>query len=115
MTHWQWMQEATAARLDTWWDYGIFLVVESTGNWFIFSGTSVVAKGTTHALGNTWHTLHLAVRGVMIEASVDGVKVTPNNGLLDPNNYVAGYVGLGSGWHAAEYTNFSMTATPAKR
>ena len=99
---------------------GCCLMADRAGGWFLSAGglaspqrelLRIIARGK---LGSTtagrlaageWVALSLVFKGSTVTAAVDGVKVV--DGLFDrlsPNGMVA----VGSGWHLAEYTRFSV-------
>lgn len=71
------------------------------------SGGRVLANGTLPegAMGlQQWHTLRLRAVGSSLSAFFDGVSLA----VVDDAAYPVGWAGLSSGWHIAQFANFSM-------
>lgn len=78
----------------------------ATGNWELHAATNILASGPTSFPPNTWHNLRLSMRGSAIGCYVDGALVT---NLVD-HTYTSGLAGIGCGWHAAQFDNFTARA-----
>lgn len=86
--------------------------VDSTGTWNITTGAGSIAGGvlsTGPPAPGSWHTLTLTTTGTTLTVAVDGVTVIT----LQDSTYTNGYVALGSGYHPAQFVNFSVTAASA--
>ena len=68
---------------------------------------AAAAAAATPYIG-TWHTLKLELVGKQVTGTVDGVVVGT---VADTNvTYTLGMVAIGSGWHLAYFSNFTVDA-----
>ena len=94
-----------AAKMTDWMQHGIFFVVGADGTWSISSGMNMLSTNTGPALGDGWHTLELQAKGVATTALLDGHEV----GTVRDYAFQRGWAAVSSGFHLAEFANFSLT------
>ena len=83
--------------------HAYYLAVDSAaGRWELGTAYDALAFGTVPIPINTWHSLRLAMQGNQVQAWVDNVLVAD---VID-SSYPWGMVGLGCGWHGAQFDNF---------
>lgn len=63
-----------------------------------------LASGKVNVPAESWHTLKLRFCGEHIKAVIDGNQVAD----LKDKTYAAGMVGIGSGWHEAQFDNLAI-------
>jgi galactosylceramidase len=101
-------QNCVQAYADTWYDFGYYLVASDSKNeWALLAGQRTLARGAL-ASGRhpgTWHALRLAARATRITAWVDGALVAN----LSDATFARGWAAVGSGFHTAEFANFSLS------
>ena len=93
------------------------------GRWQLLAATTegLVAQGRAAAIAGAWHHLTLTMHGERIEGAIDGTRVFA----LADDKQATGLAGLGAGWNAAAFDNFTVepiapgvlvsTAPPAPR
>lgn len=84
---------------------GYALRVTRTGNWSLKQKNSILASGTVSFGSYTWHNLKLRCIGNNIRAYIDSVQVANVTNTVQ----LTGLVGVGSGWHNAQFDNFNIT------
>ena len=100
--------------------WGFWLKVETTGKWELTtrrekvevkdgkekkSGEQItLASGEVPFAPDGWHTLKLKFQGERIDAFIDDKLVGGAESELNP----AGQVGIGCGWHGAQFDNFAI-------
>jgi galactosylceramidase len=82
--------------------YGLWLGY--AGDWELTRYTNRLAGGRIEAESGGWNRLALDFRGDLIRASVNGETVKE----IQDATYPQGLVGLGSGWHEAEFDNLNV-------
>jgi galactosylceramidase len=80
---------------------GYWLVVDHSGAWGLSAGATPIATGKAAFSPETWHTLKLSFMYSIVQVSIDGAAVAE---LID-GTYAYGMVGLGCGWHTAQFDN----------
>ena len=95
---------AAAAKMTDWMQHGIYFVVSADGTWSILSGTTTLSTATGPALGDGWHTIELRTKGTVATAFLDGHEV----GTVRDRVFQRGWAALSSGFHLAEFANFSL-------
>jgi len=75
-----------------------------TSEWELHSFTNLLAFGSGAFPANSWHSLRLAMRGTSLSCYVDGTLVTN----VSDSAYSSGMAGVGCGWHAAQFDNFTV-------
>lgn len=98
---------------------GYCIAVNATGAWLLRAGALPLGTGQLPVPFDpaAQHSLVLGLSGQQVTAWVlDGAPALPPRGPPVANTtsatYAAGLVGLGSGYHAAAFTAFSITETP---
>jgi hypothetical protein len=82
-----------------------FLTLQShPGRWELYAGASLLASGSLNVPTNAWLNLRLAMQGSLLTGFVNHTQVVS---VLD-TTYSAGLAGLGCGWHAAQFDNFTL-------
>ena len=101
--------------------WGVWLKADTAGKWELAArkdksetdkngkqrhvGEQVVlASGDAPLAADVWHTLKLSFNGETIRATIDEKEVANVKSELCP----AGMVGIGCGWHGAQFDNFSL-------
>ena len=97
------------------------MIVDSNQSWFLSNGGKaygtrdmpyVLASGSlpksTASVGGAWHTLQLDLVGTKVTGTVDGKVVGQVNDAKA--TFTHGMVAVGSGWHAAYFDNFTVSA-----
>jgi glycosyl hydrolase family 59 (putative galactocerebrosidase) len=87
---------------------GYWLNVADSGRWELHGGKTILARGVVPFSADTWHALKLAFAGATVTAQIDGRMVAH----LQDGTSGSGLVGLGSGWHGAEFHNFRVRRGP---
>eukprot|EP01043_Picozoa_sp_COSAG02_P031936 COSAG02_NODE_2111_length_9804_cov_5.586296_2_plen_980_part_00 len=95
---------AAAPKMTGWMQHGIYFVVSEDGTWSILSGMTVLASDTGPALSDGWHTLELRAKGTVVTALLDEHEV----GTVRDSVFQRGWAALSSGFHLAEFANFSL-------
>ncbi len=101
--------------------WGFWLKADTTGKWELATrqekvvikdgkeqkgGEQVMlASGEVPFASDVWHSLKLKFQGDRIDVYIDGKNVGGAESKLNP----AGMVGIGSGWHGAQFDNVSIT------
>ena len=85
------------------------LRVSDNGAWELRTAKAAISSGHVAFSANTWHVLKLKFDDDSIEAYIDGVRVTQ----VADGAYGAGMAGVGCGWHAAQFDDFSIQVKPA--
>jgi galactosylceramidase len=80
------------------------------GDWELRAARSVLASGKVASAGDAWHALAMRLQGTRIVASIDGKAVAERS----DEHYELGRVGLGSGWHGAQFANFRVKMAAGK-
>jgi len=86
--------------------YGLWLGHD--GDWELTRHTNRLAQGRIESGLQGWNRLALEFRGDLIRASVNGQPVAD----IQDATYSQGLVGLGSGWHEAEFDNLNVEPIP---
>jgi hypothetical protein len=75
-----------------------------------------LANGSHHSSSTAWNRLCLTTSGCgNVSATVDGVQVLPHGFDLGTRRVAAaGQTAVGTGWHTANFDNFSVSPTPAQ-
>jgi hypothetical protein len=76
----------------------------AAGDWELHGATNLIASGPASFPSNTWHNLRLSMRGSAIACYVDGTLVSN----VTDFTYSTGLAGIGCGWHAAQFDNFTV-------
>jgi galactosylceramidase len=84
--------------------HGYWFKIDDQGRWELRTAKAAIAAGRTPFVAASWHTLRLKFAGKRIEAFVDGRPVAG----AESGEYAAGMVGLGSGWHGAQFDNLTI-------
>ncbi len=84
---------------------GYTLRVTKNGNWSLKEKNNILASGTVAFGSYTWHNLKLRCVGNNIKAYIDGAQVAG----VTNSAQTAGMVGVGSGWHNAQFDNIIVT------
>ncbi len=80
-----------------------------TGDRFELRGpSSTLATGALDPIGTNWHSLRLRLQGASIRAWVDNRVVAD----LQDATLAAGRVGVGSGWHTADFDRLQVRRLP---
>ena len=95
---------AATAKMTDWMQHGIYFVASSDGAWSILSGMTTLSTGAGPALGDGWHTLELRTQGTAVTALLDGHEL----GTVQDHMFERGWAALTSGFHLAEFANFSL-------
>ncbi len=82
-----------------------YLKVDDAGFWELGSAKWPLASGRCGTRANRWHNLRLGFAGSTITVAVDGRQV----GAVTNAEHAAGMVGVGSGWHGAQFDNLRIT------
>lgn len=96
---------AAAVKMTDWMQQGIYFVVGEDGTWSILSGMTTLSTDAGMALGDGWHTLELRAQGTVVTALLDEREV----GTVRNSVFRRGWAALSSGFHVAEFANFSLT------
>ncbi|MHB1305794.1 MAG: discoidin domain-containing protein [Limisphaerales bacterium] len=80
------------------------LKVDQDGYWELGTATVALASGRQSFALNRWHELALRFQGDEIHAAIDGEEVAN----LKDSTYPAGMVGVGCGWHRAQFDDLSI-------
>jgi galactosylceramidase len=84
---------------------GYWLALNSASNtWELHAYSNLLASGSATFPANTWHSLRLAMRGATLGCFVDGAFMTN----ISDHTYSAGIAGIGCGWHAAQFDDFTV-------
>ncbi|MCX6878378.1 MAG: discoidin domain-containing protein [Verrucomicrobia bacterium] len=81
----------------------------ATGNWELRAGEKVLAQGHVMAPGDTWHRLQLKAERRRLIAHIDHTEVVSIESKM-----TSGMVGLGSGWHQAQFDDLSVSGKSAE-
>lgn len=102
----------------TWYNYGYFLLVAADGSWQLWAGSKILINGTLSPPGiGKWHTMTLAAElndqggTQVISGSWDGSNLFS----VKDVTWTAGFAGLGSGWHHAQFDDFHLNRSPHPR
>lgn len=87
---------------------GYRLDVRDTGAWALRTALTTITTGEAPFSAGTWHNLRLQFAGQRIRALIDRQLVAETTSGLYPQ----GMVGIGSGWHAAQFDNLSVRTAP---
>ena len=88
---------------------GYWLKVDHRGFWELGTASLALASGKVSFSAGTWHKLGLRFAGSQIKAFIDDQPVTE---LMD-DTCLSGMVGVGSGWHRAQFDNLSVRGEPS--
>src|ERR1051326_2737796 len=84
---------------------GYWLALNSGFNaWELYASSNLLASGPATFPPNTWHLLRLAMRGASLSCYMDGLLLTN----VSDHMYSAGMAGMGCGWHAAQFDDFTI-------
>jgi len=78
---------------------GYWFKIDDQGRWELRTAKTVIASGQTAFAPASWHALRLKFAGKRIQAFVDRRPVAN----VENGEYAAGMVGVGSGWHGAQF------------
>ncbi len=84
------------------------LKVSDAGYWELGNAKAPLASGRSAVRAGRWHNLKLRFAGDVITAFIDHAPV----GTVTNGEHTAGMVGVGSGWHGAQFDNLSVTPAP---
>jgi hypothetical protein len=87
---------------------GYWLKVDHQGYWEIGTASAALASGQVPFARGAWHRLALRFAGNRIEVLIDGRSVRE----VTDGTYLCGLVGLGCGWHPAQFDNFRIDVAP---
>jgi galactosylceramidase len=90
---------------------GYWFKVDQDGQWELGTATVALASGQAPFSANTWRRLKLRFAGALIMAFIDDQLLI---GRTD-ETYGAGMVGLGCGWHGAQFDNLAIAVDPSDR
>jgi Glycosyl hydrolase family 59/F5/8 type C domain len=88
-----------------------WLKVADTGFWELGVEKHPIASGKVGFSTNSWHHLQLDFDRTIIEVRIDHTLV----GSVSDQTYLCGMVGVGSGWHGAQFDNLHIQAAPWDR
>ncbi|MGC8643242.1 MAG: hypothetical protein ACP5XB_25555 [Isosphaeraceae bacterium] len=74
------------------------------GDWDLLAGKTKLAGGKVSCSAGTWHTLKLGFQDHTISAGIDGVEIAR----VDDERVDHGNVGIGCGWHHAQFANITI-------
>jgi hypothetical protein len=74
------------------------------GSWELRARENKLAQGKVAVPGDAWHELCLSVKGRSLTGSVDGKVLCE----IEDSSCSAGMVGLGSGWHQAQFDDLAI-------
>jgi hypothetical protein len=80
---------------------GYSLRVADTGDWELLAAGKSIASGKSSFSKGAWHNLALKFLGDSITVLVDNVSVSE----VKDSTFPAGMVGIGCGWHEAQFDN----------
>ena len=103
---------SVCGRIDSYSAWGAFrgycLRVNAAGSWTLLAGAGSLAAGTISGFDPLlWHALGVRFVGQAVSATVDGVVVWAGTSAL----FAAGLAAIGSGWHLADFRDFSVVGT----
>ncbi len=90
---------------------GYWLKMDERGCWELGTATAALASGRAPGSARAWRALKLRFAGKLIQAFIDNQRVA----VVADVAYVAGMVGVGSGWHPAQFDNLRIVAAPSDR
>ena len=90
---------------------GYWLKLDERGCWELGTANTALASGRVPGPARAWRALKLRFAGRLIQAFIDDQRVTV---VADPT-YVAGMVGVGSGWHPAQFDNLQIVTALSDR
>lgn len=76
----------------------------ATAQWELHSSSNMLASGSAAIPINSWHNLRLAMQASSLRCFVDGALVTN----VTDSSYSKGMAGMGCGWHAAQFDDFTL-------
>ena len=85
------------------------LRVDDSGAWELRAAAKVLASGKVPYSADAWHTLRLKFALANVQAFVDRAQVAD----VADATYGAGMVGVGSGYHGAQFDNISVSLDPS--
>jgi galactosylceramidase len=88
---------------------GYWLKVDDHGYWELGTASLALASGQVPFSAGTWHKLGLRFAGTRITAFIDDRSATE----LTEGTHLCGMVGIGSGWHHAQFDNLSIRVEPS--
>jgi hypothetical protein len=92
---------------------GYCLSLYANGTWVARAGTSWLASGSLPALDPSQpHALSLAMVRTSVSGAIAGASPYPLFAVTD-TTYAAGFVAIGSGYHAAAFDDFAVVAQPS--
>lgn len=74
------------------------------GHWELGNARHPLASGRSSVRPGRWHLLSLTFAGDRITVGIDGANV----GVVTDSAQAAGMVGVGSGWHGAQFDNLRI-------
>ncbi|HSA01337.1 MAG TPA: galactosylceramidase, partial [Candidatus Paceibacterota bacterium] len=83
---------------------GYWLKLSSTGYWELGTPAVALMSGKSAFKTQEWHNLKLQFTGATLRVFLDGQLL----GSIVDRTFAAGMIGLGSGWHAAEFDNLKI-------
>ena len=81
-----------------------WLKVSDAGYWELGNARVPLASGRCGFRPGRWHNLRLSFRGEMIRVAIDAREVA----VVQNAEHAAGMVGVGSGWHGAQFDNLRI-------
>lgn len=88
---------------------GYCLKVTDTGEWELLAAAKVIGSGKAPFARGVWHRLGLEFKGNSIDVTVDKANVAH----VKDETFKAGMVGLGCGWHQAQFDNLVVQSDSA--
>ena len=99
-------QGCVEAYSTKWYDFGYFLVVGHDRRWALRAGNVTLAQGALPAVhAGAWQGLKLAAVGDSVTCWVDDHLLAN----VTDRAYARGWAGIGSGFHLAQFANFSLS------
>ncbi|MBI4657678.1 MAG: discoidin domain-containing protein [Verrucomicrobia bacterium] len=87
---------------------GYWLKFDHHGYWELGTAKVPIASGKVPVSVDFWHNLRLKFAGTQIKVAIDQNTVTE----VTNEAYPSGMVGIGSGWHGAQFDNLSIRGEP---
>ena len=92
--------------------FGYFLLVRQNRTWALRAGATTLAEGRLPRLAGgsatrtaAWHELKIGAVGDSIKGWVDGQLLAD----VTDTSFARGWAGVGSGFHLAQFANFSLS------
>ena len=88
---------------------GYWLKVGHSGDWELLASTATISSGKVPFSADSWHTLRLRFAKTAIKAFVDNKQIAD----VEDRTFSSGMVGVGCGWHTAQFDNLSVRSLGA--